>query len=181
MKFVSLSTMVTPVISIYLYENCVLVPQSTYICRVQSCVWRLPQYWPPNPLSTQRVCPPPSPKAGGTHTLAGRWVDGGSIFWKTPDIGLASYSIISLRFVPLTHSAELQIQVLSILCRVFVHFARDKWRQPGSLGYKRWLIREPSSLPFLKIRILCVSTLELCTSARVHFLFQGTVSQDFLL
>jgi hypothetical protein len=24
--------------------------------------------------------------------------DGGSIFWKTPDIGLASYSIISLRF-----------------------------------------------------------------------------------
>jgi hypothetical protein len=26
---------------------------------------------------------------------------GGSIFWKTPDIGLASYSIISLRQAPI--------------------------------------------------------------------------------
>jgi hypothetical protein len=25
---------------------------------VQSCVWRFPKYWPPTPLSTQRVCPP---------------------------------------------------------------------------------------------------------------------------
>jgi hypothetical protein len=34
---------------------------------------------------------------GGGHT---RWLErggGGPIFWKTPDIGLASYSIISLR------------------------------------------------------------------------------------
>jgi hypothetical protein len=54
---------------------------------------------PPTPLSTQRVCPPPAPKAGGAHyTLAGRWGGGGSVFWKTPDIGLASYSIISLRY-----------------------------------------------------------------------------------
>jgi hypothetical protein len=28
---------------------------STFVCRVQSSVWRLPKYWP---LSTQRVCPP---------------------------------------------------------------------------------------------------------------------------
>ncbi len=34
---------------------------------------------------------------GGTHSPGGEGV-GGSIFWKTPDIGLASYSIISLRF-----------------------------------------------------------------------------------
>ncbi len=27
--------------------------------------WRLPNYWTPHPLSTQRVCPPPAPKAGG--------------------------------------------------------------------------------------------------------------------
>ncbi len=46
-------------------------PQSTYICRVQSCVWRLQIYWPPTPLSTQRVCPPPAPKAGGTHSPGG--------------------------------------------------------------------------------------------------------------
>jgi hypothetical protein len=42
------------------------------------------------------VCPPPPPKAGG-YTLAGRrGGGGGSIFWKTPDIGMSSYSIISL-------------------------------------------------------------------------------------
>ncbi len=54
----------------------------------------------PHPLSTQRVCPPPAPKAEGTHSLAGRWGGGGSIFWKTQDIGLASYIIIPLRVRP---------------------------------------------------------------------------------
>ncbi len=34
---------------------------------------------------------------GGGYALAGRWGGGGSIFRKTPDIGLASYSIIPLR------------------------------------------------------------------------------------
>ncbi len=43
---------------------------------------------PPHPLSTQRVCPPPAPKG-----VRGR----GSLFRKTPDTGLASYSIIPLR------------------------------------------------------------------------------------
>ncbi len=33
--------------------------QSTYIYRVQSSVWRLPNYWPPTPSPPQRVCPPP--------------------------------------------------------------------------------------------------------------------------
>ncbi len=65
--------------------------------RVQSSVWRLPNYWPPTPLSTQRVCPPAIPKRGGGYTLAGRWGGGGTIFWKTPDIGLASCRIIPLR------------------------------------------------------------------------------------
>ncbi len=41
---------------------------------------------PPNPLSARRVCPPPARK-GGTHSPGG-----GSIFWKTHDKGLASYS-----------------------------------------------------------------------------------------
>ncbi len=39
-----------------------------------------------------------SPAPGGGYTLAGRWGGGGSIFQKTPDIGLASYSIIPLRY-----------------------------------------------------------------------------------
>ncbi len=30
-------------------------PQSTHICRVQSCAWRLPKYWPP-PLSPPSEC-----------------------------------------------------------------------------------------------------------------------------
>jgi hypothetical protein len=38
------------------------------------------------PLSAWRVCPPPPTKAGGTQG------DGGSIFWKTREIGLPSYS-----------------------------------------------------------------------------------------
>jgi hypothetical protein len=47
-----------------------------YICRVQSSVWRLPNYRTidPAPLSTQRVCPPPAPKAGGTHSPGGEGV-----------------------------------------------------------------------------------------------------------
>ncbi len=49
--------------------------------------------------------PPPSPPCecvlprtkGGGYTLAGLWGNGGSIFRKMPAIGLASYSLISLR------------------------------------------------------------------------------------
>ncbi len=75
--------------------------QSTYICRVQSCVWRLPKYWPPTPLSTQRVCPPPKPRARVycTHSPGGGGGDGGVIILKDARhwIGLVVYSIISLR------------------------------------------------------------------------------------
>ncbi len=67
--------------------------QSTYIRIVQSCASRHPKYWPSTPLSTQRVCPPPTPKAGG-YTFAGRW---GVNILEDADIGLASYSLISLR------------------------------------------------------------------------------------
>jgi hypothetical protein len=45
----------------------------------------------PIPLSAWRVCPPPATKAGGTHSPGGE-EDGGSIFWKTREIGLPSYS-----------------------------------------------------------------------------------------
>jgi hypothetical protein len=52
---------------------------------------------PPPPLHPASVCTPSAPKAGGyTHSPVGEgW--GGSIVRKTPDIGLASYSIIPLR------------------------------------------------------------------------------------
>jgi len=66
--------------------------KSTELCLASSKILT------PQPLSTQRICPYPVPKAGGYTTLAGKWGSGRSIFWKTPDIGLASYSIISLRY-----------------------------------------------------------------------------------
>jgi hypothetical protein len=72
--------------------------QSPYVCRVQSSVWRLPKYWPPTPSRPSECVLPPSPPKE-RWVLTRRAVRGwGSIFWKTPDIGLASYSMIPLRF-----------------------------------------------------------------------------------
>ncbi len=51
-----------------------LKPQSTYICRVQSSVWRLPKYWPPTPFPSSECVLPTHQRQGGIHyTLAGRW------------------------------------------------------------------------------------------------------------
>ncbi len=50
---------------------------------------------PPPPLHPASVSSPRTKGVG--YTLAGWWGGGGSIFRKTPDIGLASYSIIPLR------------------------------------------------------------------------------------
>jgi hypothetical protein len=50
---------------------------------------------PPPPLHPASVSSPRT--RGGGYTLARQWGGGGSIFQKTPDIGLASYSIIPLR------------------------------------------------------------------------------------
>ncbi len=50
---------------------------------------------PPPPLHPASASSPRTKGAG--YTLAVRWGGGGSIFRKTPDIGLASYSIIPLR------------------------------------------------------------------------------------
>ncbi len=51
---------------------------------------------PPPPLHPASVSSPRTKGGGVQHSPGGEWI-GGSIFWKTPDIGLASYSIISLR------------------------------------------------------------------------------------
>ncbi len=50
----------------------------------------------PPPPSPPSECVLPRTKGGGVHSPGGEG-GGGSIFWKTPDKGLASYSIISLR------------------------------------------------------------------------------------
>ncbi len=78
-------------LQIYVKSTKYLHMKSTELCLASSKILT------PQPLSTQRVCPPPVPKAG-EYTHARKWGSGRSIFWKTLDIGLASYSIISLRY-----------------------------------------------------------------------------------
>jgi hypothetical protein len=51
---------------------------------------------PPPPFPPSECVLPPHLRRRGTHSPGGKGV-GGSIFRKTPDIGLASYSIIPLR------------------------------------------------------------------------------------
>jgi hypothetical protein len=51
-----------------MYSICEYFPKSTYIYRIQSSVWRLPNYWPP-PLSPPSECVlPPHQRRGGVHT-----------------------------------------------------------------------------------------------------------------
>ncbi len=80
-----------------------------YIDRVQISVWRLPHYCPPTPSPPSECFLPPHPRRG--YTLARRWGGGGSRHWKTPDIGLASYSIIPLR-ISLSDSVCLSVWTL---------------------------------------------------------------------
>ncbi len=56
-------------------------PQSTYIYRVQSSVWRLPNYWTPTPLHPASVSSPCTKGGGrgGAHTPGGEGWGGGSI------------------------------------------------------------------------------------------------------
>ncbi len=62
--------------------------------RGQSNFYRLPKYWPPIPLSARRVCTPRLCCGGRTDSPGGEG-DGGSIFWKTIEIGLPSYNDLS--------------------------------------------------------------------------------------
>ncbi len=60
--------------------------------RGQSYFSRLPKYWPPSP-STPGECVLPLQQRRGVHTRrAERGMGWGSIFWKTREIGLPSYS-----------------------------------------------------------------------------------------
>ncbi len=85
----------------------------TYVeCRDFSGVF---QNSDPPPPSSPSECVLPPHQRGGGHTLAGRWGGGRSIFWKTPDIGLASYTIISLRWRAFQNKVQVQC------CRFFFH------------------------------------------------------------
>ncbi len=75
--------------------------------------------YPPTPLSSQRVCPPPAPNAEGTHSPGGEG-DGGSIYWKTAALGLASYNNLSA-LSDLTLLLSPEMGFLVILCRVYLN------------------------------------------------------------
>ncbi len=81
------------------------------IGRVQSCVLRLPKYWPPGPT-------PPH-----TRRAERGWGGGVSIFWKTQDIGLVSYSN--------NLSTLLSIRLLGNLSELRAAAARPPGRQRG--------------------------------------------------
>ncbi len=66
-------------------------------------------------LYTYQLC------GGRTHSLGGEG-GGGSIFWKKPDIGLASYSIISLWFNKCTVYSILLMYHGSLKYVLYVHF-----------------------------------------------------------
>jgi hypothetical protein len=68
---------------------------STYFTvRGQSYFSGLPKYWPSIPLSARRECTPRLCCGGRTDSPGGEGDGGGSIFWKTREIGLPSYSKI---------------------------------------------------------------------------------------
>ncbi len=85
--------------SVGLWTECVWWwPQSTYIRRVQSCVWCLLKYWP-YPLHLASVSSPRT--KGGGYRLAGLWGGwvGSILFWRRKPYGWP-LTIISLRWWP---------------------------------------------------------------------------------
>ncbi len=63
-----------------------------YSKRPIQCLASSKYYWPPIP-SPSCKCVPPAYSEGGGHT---RWVERGSIFWKTPDTALYSTYLSTL-------------------------------------------------------------------------------------
>jgi hypothetical protein len=75
----------------------------------------------PPPLSPPRECVLPPHQRRGVHSRrAVRGWGGGSIFWKTRDIGLASYSIISLHITVSVMSEPTVVTVKSELSSWFL-------------------------------------------------------------
>ncbi len=81
-----------------------LPSQSTFICRVQSCVWRLPQYWPPSPLWVL----PPHQRRGDTHSPGGEGDGGVNILEDARHrIGLLQYNLSTSSTLPFTPGSPL--------------------------------------------------------------------------
>jgi hypothetical protein len=73
-------------------------PQSTYICRVQSSVWRLPKYWPPTPSPPSECVLPPHQRRGVPTRRAVRGWEGGQYLEDARHwIGLLQYNPSTVR------------------------------------------------------------------------------------
>ncbi len=97
----------------------------------------------PPPLHPASVSSPRS--KGGGYTLAGRWGGGGSIVRKTPDIGLASYSIIP----PRSHSPPSAIAYRLSHKHLSATQREERLREKGrELTILSVLARSQSNLPY---------------------------------
>jgi hypothetical protein len=74
--------------------------QSTYTCRAQSCVWRLPYYWPPTPSPTSECFIP--------RTLAGLWGGWGVNILEDARqrIGLWQYNLSTIGLLQANHQGS---------------------------------------------------------------------------
>jgi hypothetical protein len=80
---------------------------------------------PPTPLSARRVGPPPQRR--GVHTRRAERGGGGSIFWKTRNIGWPSYSnnlstIVTIDFCDSSNFSFLNPVSQELLLDIFVLF-----------------------------------------------------------
>ncbi len=105
-----------------------LTSQSTYIHRIQSSVWRLPNYWlpVPTPSPPSECVLPPHQRRWGTHSPGGEGV-GGSLFRKMSDIGLASYSIIPLLTTFTVQYLEYALVFISVLRESTYSWCQMEW------------------------------------------------------
>ncbi len=97
---------------------------------------------PPSPLHPATVSSPRT--KGGGYTLAGRWGGRGSIFWKTPDIGLASYSTYNLSTVWGMYFIQYSTVCTELLVRtngsysniLYIHIFKAFFSQPFSQRFQ---------------------------------------------
>ncbi len=86
---------------------------------------------PPPPSPPSEYVLSPHQRGGDTHSPGGEGVGGGSIFRKTPDIGLASYNKIPLRISPKHKdlvslcSKHLLLSLLSLLSNLSVSLSNS--------------------------------------------------------
>ncbi len=97
--------------------------------------------WPPIPLSARRVCTPRLCCRGRTDSPGGEG-DGGSIFWKTREIGLPSYNDLS------TNSNLYSLGPGSWTrwtgkAGTWTHWALDQLSQGPAVTWTRWTLEQP--------------------------------------